>query len=121
VEATRGERKLVLGWLIDTRRLTFELPENKHRAWTAAIWELLAKDTASYKELEELIGRLNHAGFIIPLARHFLGRLRAAQYAADHRRHVRLNQAQRDDLELWIRFLDKALAEPAILLDPIPY
>jgi len=109
-EATPGERKLVLGWLIDTRRLTIELPINKHRAWTAAIRELLSKDMASYKELEELIGHLNHAGFIIPLARHFLGRLRAAQYAADRRRYVHLNQAQRDDLELWIKFLDKALA-----------
>jgi len=109
-EATPSERKIVLGWVIDTRRLTIELPNNKHTAWTTMIHAILDSARASFTELEELIGRLNHAGFIIPLARHFLGRLRTAQYAANHRRHVKLTDDQCKDLQLWLRFLDKAQA-----------
>jgi hypothetical protein len=58
--------------------------------------------------METIIGRLNHAGFIIPMARHFLGRLRTAMYAASHRRSIRLMMDQRDDLGLWLQFLRQA-------------
>jgi hypothetical protein len=107
-EAMPSERKIVLGWLIDTRRLTIELPVEKHRAWVGTIIDLLGQDLVSHKELERLIGRLNHAGFTIPMARHFLSRLRTAQYVASRKRHVRLTSDQRLDLELWVHFLDKA-------------
>jgi hypothetical protein len=42
------------------------------------------KDLVTHKEMETLIGRLNHAGFIIPMACHFLGHLWTAMYAASH-------------------------------------
>jgi hypothetical protein len=43
--------------------------------------ETRQKTCVEAKEIEVLLGRLNHAGFIIPMARHFLGRLREALYA----------------------------------------
>ena len=107
-EATPAEQKTILGWVIDTRRLTIALPANKHAAWSRSIDDILTADKVTYKELEVLIGRLNHAAFVIPMARHFLGRLRTALYAANHRRSVRLNQAQRDDLHLWKAFLQSS-------------
>lgn len=107
-EATPAERETILGWMLDTRRLMIELPENKYAAWTRSINAILQQERVTHKELEELLGRLNHAGFIIPLSKHFLGRLRHAQYAAAKRRNIRLNDAQREDLLLWIQFLAKA-------------
>ena len=107
-EATPAERQTILGWIVDTRRLLIALPANKFKAWSASIGELLQKDTVTHKEMETIIGRLNHAGFIIPMARHFLGRLRTAMYAASHRRSIRLTMDQRDDLGLWLRFLRQA-------------
>jgi len=106
-EATPAEIKMVLGWILDTRRLQISLPPNKHRAWTNSIDTTLAKVRVSHKELEELIGRLNHAAFIIPMAHHFLGQLRSAQYAAAHG-CICLNSNQRLDLDLWKHFLTKA-------------
>lgn len=71
-EATPSEQKTILGWLIDARRLTIELPPKKHKAWVRTIIEMLAQDKVSHKDLERLIGHLNHAGFVIPMACHFL-------------------------------------------------
>jgi hypothetical protein len=107
-EATPDEQKIVLGWLIDTRRLTIALPSHKHIAWIRSIIEMLNSTTVLFPDLESLIGRLNHAGFIIPNARHFLGRLRAAMYLASRKRSITLTGEQRADLRIWILFLDQA-------------
>jgi hypothetical protein len=107
-EATPDEQKTVLGWLIDTRRLTIALPTHKRIAWSRSITAMLDSVTVLFPDLESLIGRLNHAGFIIPNARHFLGRLRAAMYLASKKRAVKLTQEQRADLRLWLLFLDQA-------------
>jgi len=76
-----------------------ELPSNKHKAWTVMIHAILKSAQAKFKELEELIGCLNHAGFIISLACHFLGRLRMAQYAANHRHNIKMTDDQCKDLQ----------------------
>jgi hypothetical protein len=56
-----------------------------------------------------LLGCLNHAGFVIPLSRHFLGRLQQAQYAAEKRcTGVKLTTPQCDDLILWKTLLRQA-------------
>ena len=81
-EAMPAEWKMILGWIVDTRHLQIELPAKKHTTWTAAIHSLLTADQATFKELEKLLGCLNHASFVIPLARHFLGQLRMAMFAA---------------------------------------
>jgi hypothetical protein len=59
----------------------------------------------SYKALDTLIGCLNHCGFLISQACHFLGRIRTAKHCASKRRHVRLSQDIQSDLSLWIAFI----------------
>jgi hypothetical protein len=51
-------------------------------AGMAAIETILLQPTVSGEDLEQLLGWLNHMGFIIQLARHFTGCLWEAQYAA---------------------------------------
>ena len=97
--------RIYCGWHIDTRCLLISLPEDKFIAWCRDIERLLAVPKVTAKELEVTIGRLNHVGFIIPLARHFLSRRRMALYAAQHRCHTSLRPAQLADLCLWLRFL----------------
>jgi hypothetical protein len=92
-----SKQKIVLGWLIDTRRLTIELPVEKHWAWVGTIIDLIGQDLVSHKELEQLIGHLNHASFTIPMARHFLSHLHTAQYVASRKRHVCLTSDQHLD------------------------
>jgi hypothetical protein len=85
VEATPAERQTILSWIIDTRRLLIALATRQQVQGMVSIhWRMLQKDVVTHKEMETIIGRLNHAGFIIPMAHHFLGRLRTAMYAASH-------------------------------------
>jgi hypothetical protein len=114
-EATPAERQMILGWIINTRRHLIQLPENKFLAWTCAIDEILAKKGVKHSDIEHLIGRLNHAGFIIPMSRHFLGHLQRALYAAVHR-PVTLKPDQRANLLLWKGFLLKAHSGISLIL-----
>jgi hypothetical protein len=76
-EAKPSERKVILGWTVNTPKLSVALPQDKFRAWTGSVDDILRrhKSPIPAKELETLMGRLNHASYIIPYARHFTERL----------------------------------------------
>jgi hypothetical protein len=108
-EATPSEVKTILGWVVDTRRLLLSLPSNKVRAWSALIQVMLDDPRkVSYEDLDTLIGRLNHCGFLIPQARHFMGRIRTAKHSASKRRYTRLSLDVQLDLGLWLGFIHSA-------------
>jgi hypothetical protein len=108
-EATPSEVKTILGWEVDTRRLLLSLPADKVAAWSESIQIMLRSPTkVSYEDLDTLIGRLNHCGFLIPQARHFLGRIRTAKHKASKRRQAHLSPAVQADLSLWLSFLAAA-------------
>jgi hypothetical protein len=108
-EATPSEVKTILGWVVDTRRLLLSLPANKVLAWGASIQAMLdAPDQVSYLDLDTLIGRFNHCGFVIPQACHFLGRIRTAKHRASKRRRIHISDNVQADLSLWLAFLSSA-------------
>jgi hypothetical protein len=108
-EATPSEVKTILGWVVDTRRLLLSLPPNKVLAWSASIQAMLDDPRkVSYEDLDTLIGRLNHCGFLIPQARHFMGRIRTAKHSASKRRYTRLSLDVQLDLGLWLGFIHSA-------------
>jgi hypothetical protein len=107
-EGTATELLIVLGWLLDTRRLLIQLPSDKRRAWIRDIDALLKSKTASYKALNSLIGRLQHVAAILPTARHFLGRLRMALAIAEIHGGCNLPKKVLSDLKLWKQFVNYA-------------
>ena len=110
-EATPEESKMILGWLMDFRKLIISLPANKHLAWSKSIQEILVRGSAKAKELETIIGRLGHLGAVIPFVYHFLSRLREWQYRSSNKRHpTAMSTECRLDLELMLNFLNKANA-----------
>ena len=71
---------IVLGWLIDTRRLLLRrlllrLPQDKFDHWRKELIDLIANPIISRVALESLIG-LVPAAYVIPLSCHFLSCLR---------------------------------------------
>jgi hypothetical protein len=66
--------------------------------------------SATKKSLEQLIGRLNHAAHLIPLARFFLGRLRAKllKTTGPAFRVIKFNHSDKRVIHLWKKFLIKA-------------
>jgi hypothetical protein len=75
-EGLLAEHPIVLGWMLDTRRLLISLPDAKYQAWTESIKCILASAACTRDNLETLVGQLNHAAHIIPMARHFPSRVR---------------------------------------------
>jgi hypothetical protein len=66
-----AEQQIVLGWLLDTRRLLTSLPDDKHAAWLETIEQIIKNKGCLKEDFDSLEGQLNHAACVIPLARHF--------------------------------------------------
>ena len=83
-----------------------------HLAWREDLVSMIRAPIVRRKELESMIGRLNHASFLIPLSRHFLNELRkkceTIPTGRAARQTVRLNKHEIEDLKLWLEFLDVA-------------
>jgi hypothetical protein len=108
-EGSPAERQIVLGWMLDTRRLLISLPDDKYQAWTESIKSIVANAACTKDDLETLVGQLNHAAHIIPMARHFLSRVRhLMQTKIQGKSRLKLPMAVADDLQLWMDLLTRA-------------
>ena len=110
-EFTPDESKQVLGWIIHTRKLRIFLPMEKFLHWKMDIQDLLKKGFVKTKELESVIGRLNHAGHILPAGRYFLNRLRYRLNKCKEYGRQKLAKWDIDDLNLWIDLLEYCAQE----------
>ena len=118
-EGSPAEVQIVLGWRIDTRRLEVALPDDKFDAWMVDIETAKSGARIGRKELEQLLGRLNHTAYVLPISRHFLSRIRedlgtpsrsttGNTYKANGKRSVKLSDESRADLALWESILRRA-------------
>jgi hypothetical protein len=108
-EGKMEECKIILGWHINTRSLLISLPKDKHEKWITQIDQILNLKRVSTKQLEILIGRLNHIGAIISMIRHFLSRLRQALFRSLKNGWTCLRHTEKSDLHLMKTFIDKAM------------
>ena len=67
-KGTPKEIQMVLGWLIDTRKLIIILPNDKYLAWRNDIQKIIDDGNVTIEELESVISRLNHVSYVLPLA-----------------------------------------------------
>jgi hypothetical protein len=105
-EGTPEEIQAVLGWSIDTRRLLLSLPTNKFDAWMLDIKQISSAGKTTFGNLDTTVGRLNHAAYVIPLARHFLNRLRSRLlFRKPKTQEITLSRHESKDLALWRHFL----------------
>ena len=72
LEGTPSELMIVLGWLIDTRRLLLWLPQDKFDRWRKELRNLLADPKISKIALKSLIGKLVHAAYVILISSFFI-------------------------------------------------
>ena len=108
-EGRPEEVQIVLGWRLNTRLLEVSLPDDKYLAWSADVRKLREAGNCLTKELDTLVGRLNHTAYIIPNARHFMSRIRRGLEAGGSgRRQRKLGAEALEDLLLWEEFLHHA-------------
>jgi hypothetical protein len=108
-EGTPAKIQIILGWLMDTRRLLLLLPDNKHKTWRAEILLILSDRSSTFGDLESTMGRLNHAAYVIPMSRHFLNRIwNRIKRRRPKKQQIDLHQSKLDDFTLWLDFLNQA-------------
>ena len=107
-EGRLREQQIVLGWDANTRNLTVRLPDDKFGTWDKSTHDVILSKQTSCEELESLIGRLNHAAMIIPLARHFMGRTHRLLNEPIKKNLSSMSPAALADLDLWQSFLANA-------------
>jgi len=97
----------VLGWLMDFRRMTITLLDNKFHAYSIAISEMLKRGCTSKRELKTNIGQWVHLRPIIPTIHHFLSRLRFLTQRAENRWQITINEQCKEDLHFLLFVLGK--------------
>ncbi|MCG8431273.1 MAG: hypothetical protein MJA29_08890, partial [Candidatus Omnitrophica bacterium] len=97
-----------LGIVIDTLRGELRLPAEKLRRLLESVTTWLSKHTCTKRELESLIGTLQHACKVIRPGRSFLRRTIALlSIAKQKHHHIRLNAEFRSDMLWWKLFAEK--------------
>ena len=110
-EGAPAESQVILGWRVNTRKMTIGLPESKFTSWTLDLQKMVRDRTCTFGELESIAGRLGHASYAIPMTRHFFERIeRTKARHADARKSttITLPEDVVNDLILWEAFLMKA-------------
>ena len=107
-EGQMAEIKTVTGWEIDSRRFKVKLTKDKFDVWSKSISTIISSSKTNHKSMETLEGRLNHCGYIIPLARHFLHSIRNLTYRCRNQSSVQINPKELKYLNLWLKFLHQA-------------
>ena len=96
---------IFLGIEIDTIKQELRLPEEKLHRLLNLISEWENKKSCTRRELESLIGTLQHAGTVILPGRSFMRRIISLLSIAKQRHHhIRLNKDFRSDLHWWKTF-----------------
>ena len=120
-EGKLEERKVVLGWLIDSRRFRVFLTPEKSKDWITDIDNAIDKSICTKGTLESLIGRFNHTGAIIHLSRYFLTRLRFRLKLNDKKRtetNIKLTASDVEDLHLW-KFIITNITDKGVSINNI--
>ena len=108
-EGSPAEVQIVLGWRLDTRRMLIALPDDKFNAWSEDLGQILSEPRCRFEDLDQMVGRLNHSSFVLPFARHFMGRIRALLIPRRHKNcMIPVQNEAREDLALWDTILQRA-------------
>ena len=102
-EGRLEERKVILGWLVDTRRFRVYLTPHKATEWLIDLDAMTSTETCTVDQLESTIGRLNHTSILIHIGRYFLTRLRYRLRTTKQHKFSKIKLAKWDlaDLILW--------------------
>ena len=95
-----------LGILIDTQKMEISLPEQKLARLKEIIVTWRDRKDCTKRELQSLIGHLQHAATVVRPGRRFVrGMLSLLHVAHKSHHHIRLNTSFRADLQWWHTFI----------------
>lgn len=121
-DKTEGPTTVIkfLGILIDSERMECRLPDDKVEDLRQAVGRARESNKIRLRDLQSLLGKLNFACRIIPMGRVFCRRLAMATAGAKSPAHfIRLSAALREDLSVWVSFLEIFNGRSLFLADPV--
>ena len=109
-EGRLEERKVILGWLIDTRRFIIQLPRDKATRWIqdidVIIHKIETKQWITTREWESLTGKCNTAAYIFREGRFFLSRFRyRIKQSKLSSKGAKGAKSELNDAKLWRRYM----------------
>ena len=108
-EGAPEEKKICLGWLLNTRQLLVSLPTHKYNTWDDQIASIIKQKSVKYKDLESILGRLENVAIILVMLGHFLNNIRSLQIKAANSQHnQKLTKSAIAEFHLGRKFLKKA-------------
>ena len=109
LDKTKGPTTTItfLGIEFDTVHMVLRLPSEKLSNLRLQILSILEKKKVSLRELQSMLGLLNFACRVVRPGRTFCRRLIDSTIGIRKPHHrIRVNNAMREDLNLWLSFLD---------------
>jgi hypothetical protein len=102
-----AEAIVFLGFELDTRSMVVRLPQAKLQRTLRLVQEWLEKRACRKRELESLLGHLQHAATVVRPGRTFVRRLIELVASFRNKLHwIRLTESTRSDLYWWYSFMD---------------
>ena len=100
-------KQKILGWIYDTLARLVSLPDDKRELLIEIILRLLDRPRSDRKSMEQLIGRLQNASFVIFPGKAFVRRLEAALHLLrfDYDVPFELSRFVLEDLKWWLNIL----------------
>lgn len=108
-EKSEGPAQILtfLGLEIDTLQMFVRIPEAKLLDLRCQLVQLLKKKRVQLKELQSLTGLMNFCSRVISSSRAFIRRFYDAMIGISNpKHHIRLSASLKDDMDVWVSFLD---------------
>ena len=103
------EKKIVLGWQLNTRTLTVHLPAHKFKGWSDQVKSIQSRKSVNSKDLKSALGRLENIAIMIPMFAHFLNNIRSLEIKATNlNKNQTINKRTKDDFSIALKFIEKA-------------
>ena len=104
-----SQSQKLLGWIWDSKHLRCELPKNKRIKALNRLNALLRDGNCTKKQLERLVGILQHISLVIFPGKTFVRRLEILIYKSftNYKQKITIDDWIRDDIRWWIWVLDE--------------
>lgn len=109
-EGSMCEMQTITEWVINTREFTISLTLDKLNMWFLTINDVIKNEETHHKEIDSLIERLNHAGYINPQSRHFLHPRRNlyTRCLNTKNKKTEITEIESRYLNIWLKILQNA-------------
>ncbi len=118
-DATFSTSKCILGWNVDTHRMTIHLPEHRLHRLQSVVENTLARPHTTRSRWRKLLGELRSTVPAIHSAKYLFSVLQHALTATTGRR-IRLNAITKATLATWLQLFNSAHQTPVPITHLIP-